>query len=340
MKHLVIAAAATVVLLNAPAQAQTTLLFNSFGVHNGSLHQLIAVPFMKQVEAVTEGRVKMNLAPQNLAPPPEQMNMVKAGIADVAYMLTAFLQKSHPALQLVYLPGASLRPDTDAAALQTVFKKFIEPKNPINDVVHVGFFAGGHGGLYNIQKKPIQSLAEIKGKKSWVLPGLTAQSISRMGATVVPGPAVRMHDIVSKGVVDMFCCVDMEHINAVKINQYLGAITDIEGGLFGPKFTVFFNRAKWAQISKKDQDAIMQMAERDLPKFGADLDKVAQNFRSQFIAAGVVAAPATPAFTAELTKVWAPMFEEFYASTKKHGIDGKALYEAYKAESRRLAAGG
>ncbi len=322
-----------------PVQAQTTLLFNSFTPHAGNLHSKIVAPYLAHIEKVTEGRVKIKLSPQNLAPPPEQMNMVKAGIADGAFMLTAFLQKSHPPLQLVYLPGTSTRPDADSIALQRTYEKFFIKKNPIDAVVHVGFIAGDHGGFYNMQKKPVQSVAEFKGKKVWALPGLTAQAVGATGAAVVPGPAVRMHDIISKGVVDMFCCVDMEHLNAVKISQYLGAITDVDGGLFGPKFTVFFNKAKWARISKKDQAAIMQISADAMPRRSLDLKKVSDGFRAQYIKNGVIAAPATSGFNAELQKLWQPMYEAYYKSTKRFGIDGKAALEFYRTESRKLAGG-
>lgn len=321
-------------------RAQTTLLFNSFAPHAGNLHLKIAAPFIANVEKVTEGRVKLRLSPQNLAPPPEQMNMVKAGIADGGYMLTAFLQKSHPPLQLTYLPGTSTRPDVDAIALNLTYEKFFKAKNPITDVVHVGFFAGDHGGFYNMDKKPVQSVAWFKGKKVWALPGLTAQAIGVTGAAIVPGPAVRMHEIVSKGVVDAFCCVDMEHLNAVKISQYLGAITDIDGGIFGPKFTVFFNKAKWARIAKKDQDAIVKLGMSGLPGYSMDLKKIADGFRAGYIKRGVVAEPASAEFNAQLQKLWTPMYEAYYKSTQTLGIDGKAALQFYKTEARKLAAGG
>ncbi|MDP4593687.1 MAG: TRAP transporter substrate-binding protein DctP [Beijerinckiaceae bacterium] len=334
------AAGLSALVLAGPALSQTTLLFNGFAPHAGQLHLQIVAPYLAEIEKVTAGRVKIKLSPQNLAPPPEQMNMVKSGIADGAFMLTSFLQKSHPPLQLVYLPGTSTRPDVDAIALQRTYEKFFKQKNPVTDVVHVGFFAGDHGGLYNMQKMPVQSVAEFKGKKVWALPGLTSQAIGVTGAAVVPGPAVRMHEIISKGVVDMFCCVDMEHLNAVKISQYLGAITDIEGGLFGPKFTVFFNKSKWGRISKADQKAILEISADAMPRRALNLKKVSDDFRQQYIAKGVVAAPASAAFSAELKKLWQPMYDAYFKSTQRMGIDGKAALEFYRSEAKKLAAGG
>ncbi|MGE3246162.1 MAG: hypothetical protein AB7F96_18650 [Beijerinckiaceae bacterium] len=333
-----LALAAVLTLAAGAAHAQTTLLFNSFTPHGGQLHQKIIAPYLAHIEKATEGRVKIKLSPQNLAPPPEQMNMVKAGIADGAFMLTAFLQKSHPPLQLVYLPGTSTRPDVDSLALQRTYERFFKAKNPIADVMHVGFIAGDHGGFYNMKKEPIQSVSWFKGKKVWALPGLTAQAVGVTGAAVVPGPAVRMHDIVSKGVVDAFCCVDMEHLNAVKISQYLGAITDVDGGLFGPKFTMFFNKSKWSRLSKKDQEAILKISADAMPRRSLDLKKVADGFREQYLKGGVVAAPASPAFNAELQKLWEPMYQAYYNSTKKFGVDGKAALEFYRSEARKLLA--
>ncbi|MEJ2435291.1 MAG: hypothetical protein P8Y53_19880, partial [Pseudolabrys sp.] len=160
-----------------PAAAQTTLLFNVFAPPSSEISRVVIMPWLKDIERVTQGRVKIKVPPQNMAPPPEQMNMVKTGVADGAFIFNAFLQKSHPMLQIGFLPGTMRSAVADGVAYWRTYQKFIAPKNPIKEVKLLGFFANPPGQLYNIKKKPIQSLADMKDKKTWSLPGVTARAL-------------------------------------------------------------------------------------------------------------------------------------------------------------------
>ncbi|MGA7488540.1 MAG: TRAP transporter substrate-binding protein DctP [Xanthobacteraceae bacterium] len=322
-----------------PAAAQTAILFNVFTPPSSEISIQVINPWLKEVERVTEGRVKITTPPQSLAPPPEQMNMVRTGVADGAFMFNAFLQKSHPLLQIAFLPGTMHTAMADGVAYWRTYEKFFAPKHPVDEVKLLGFFANPPGHLYNMEKKPIQSLEDLKGKKVWSLPGLTASAIGRTGASVVPGPAVRMYEIISKGVVDAFCCIDYGDMDAYKVLQYVGAVTEVEGGVFSPKFSVFINNAKWKTISPKDQAAIMAVSGEALARRTAAVDAHNETVKQKYLGQGGIIVPATPAFNAQLKQAWAPMFDEWIAEAGKQGVDGHAALDYYLAEAKSIAAG-
>jgi len=322
-----------------PSAAETTLLFNVFTPPSSEISRDIIMPWLKDIERVTEGRVKIKVPPQSLAPPPEQMNMVKTGVADGAFMFNAFLQKSHPLLQIGFLPGTMHTGQADGVAYWRTYEKFFAPKHPVNEVKLLGFFANPPGHLYNMQKKPIQSLADLKGKKSWSLPGLTARAIGATGASVVPGPAVRMYEIISKGVVDTFCCIDYGDMEAYKVLQYVGAVTEVDGGVFSPKFSVFINDVKWNSISAKDQAAIMKISGEALARRGAATDAHNEQVQKDYLAHGGIIVKATPDFNAALKQVWQPLYDEWIAQANKEGIDGRAALDYYLSEANKVAGG-
>ena len=339
MSRSLLAAACVLAVTAASASAQTrTVLFNVFTPPSSPTFTKVLGPWFEDIEKATQGRVKINRPPQSLAPPPEQMNMVVSGVADGAFQLTAFLQKSHPLLQIGYLPGTMTSGKADAIAMWRTYQKFFAEKNPFDNVVLLGFFALPAGHIFNIEKKPIQSLADLKGKKSWALPGMTAQAMGRTGVSVVPGPAVRMHEIVSKGVVDVFCCVEFGDLNAFKVIQHVGAVTEVEGAVFAAKFSVFISQAKWKQISPADQEAIMKLSGEALALRSALIDEVNSDLKKKYIADGGIVVQATPAFNAELKKAWEPLIEEWIAETKKLGVDGRAALDFYLAEAKKAAA--
>ncbi len=322
-----------------PSAAQTTLLFNVFTPPSSEISREIIMPWLKDIERVTEGRVKIKVPPQSLAPPPEQMNMVRTGVADGAFMFNAFLQKSHPLLQIGFLPGTMHTGQADGVAYWRTYEKFFAPKHPVNEVKLLGFFANPPGHLYNMEKKPIQSLVDLKGKKSWSLPGLTAHAIGATGASVVPGPAVRMYEIISKGVVDTFCCIDYGDMEAYKVLQYVDAVTEVDGGVFSPKFSVFINSAKWNSISPKDQAAIMKISGEALARRAAATDAHNQTVKKDYLAHGGIIVKAAPEFNAALKLVWKPLYDEWIAQANKEGVDGRAALDYYLSEAKKVADG-
>lgn len=320
-----------------PAMSDTTVLFSVFTPLASPTFTKVLGPWHQDIEKATEGRVKINRPPQSLAPPPEQLNMVRTGIADGAFIFNAFLQKSHPLLQLGFLPGTMTSGKADAVALWRTYDKFFKEKNPF-DVELLGFFASPPGHIYNIEKKPIQSIDFFKGKKVWSLPGVTAQAMGRTGATIVPGPAVRMYEIISKGVVDAFCCIEYGDLNAFKVLQYVGAVTEVDGAVFSPKFSVFVSKSKWSQISPADQAAIRKISGEALARRSAGIDEANAALKQKYVADGGIVVSASPEFNAQLKQAWAPLYEEWIAEAGKLGIDGKAALDFYLAEAKKVTA--
>jgi TRAP-type C4-dicarboxylate transport system substrate-binding protein len=282
------------------ASAQTNVLFNVFTPLGSPTYTQVLRPWFEEVERVTEGRVKINRPPQSLAPPPEQLNMVRSGVADGAFIFNAFLQGSHPLLQIGFLPGTMTSGEADGVALWRTYQKYFADKNPYEGLVLLGFFASPPGHIYSMDKTPIQSIAEIRNMKSWSLPGLTAQAMGATGASVVPGPAVRMYEIISKGVVDMFCCIEYGDLNAFKVLQYVRAVTEVEGAVFSPKFSVFMSAAKWKEISPEDQKAIMKISGEALARRAVGIDRQNAEIKEKYISDGGIVVPATDSFNAEL----------------------------------------
>lgn len=319
------------------AQAQN-VLFNSFVPHASAIHTKVIGPFLEDITKATQGRVKFKIPPQNLAPPPEQMNMVRNGIADGAYMFNAFLQKSNPALQMALLPGSGTSGKANGVALWRTYEKYLKQKNPIAGVKLLGFFAIPPSHIFNMKKEPITSIAFYKGKKVWSLPGLTSQAMAATGAVVVPGPAVRAYDIVSKGVVDAFCCIDFGDLNALKLKQFVGAVTNVEGGVFQANFSVFLSQKKWNEISAADRAIIEKLGGEALARRASHIDQVDADAREAYRKEGGIIVNASSAFNTDLKKAWLPMTKVWADAAAKTGVEAMPALEFYRAEARKVAA--
>ena len=319
------------------AQAAETVLFNSFAPPKHTINTAIIGPWFKEIEKVTEGRVKIKVPAKNLAPPPRQFDVVTQQIADGAYIFTAFLQKRVPLIQLSIHPLISTTAEANAVALWRTYKKFFEVKNQYKGVVLLGFFSGTGADIASM-KGPITSVDDLKKMKVWSLPGIPGRALSSLGVTIVPGPAVRIYPIVSKGTVDAFSGLSIAEAYRFKVAQFAKSFTYIDGHIFAPSFSAFVSPAKWNKISKQDRARIMEVSGEALARRSRGWDDWARPFDEQFKKDGKQVLRASPAMMAKLRKAWAPFKGEWIAMANKHGVDGKAAYDYFIEQTKKVTA--
>ncbi|MGD9944275.1 MAG: hypothetical protein AB7S98_13665, partial [Burkholderiaceae bacterium] len=269
--------------LSAPASAQTTLLFNRYVPPTHVISTDIIGAWARDVERVTEGRVKVQFPPDSLAPPPGQWELVTQGLADGAFIQTAFAARRLPLTQLADLPFSAWSVEATAVALWRTHEKFFKPRDEHKGVVFLGYFSAPGGQIFSLTDKPITSVGDLKNLKMWSLPNLPARLLDRMGASVVPGPATRIHEIVSKGVVDAHASIGYHTLVSFHAAPYTKSATEIPGRMNASSFSVFLNQAKWNSISTKDREAILSISGERLARHSRAWDVVEEQSRTKFI---------------------------------------------------------
>ena len=126
-------------------------------------------------------------------------------------------------------------------------------------------------------------------------------------------------------------------MEAYKVLQYVGAVTEVDGAMFSPKFSVFISNAKWKTISPKDQAAIMKISGEALARRAAASTSTTRPSRKAYLAHGGIIVKATPAFNAELKKAWQPLYDKWIADANKEGVDGKAALDYIMSEAKKVA---
>ena len=319
------------------AQAAETILYNTFAPPKHVINAGVVHPWLRDFAKATEGRVKVRIPAKNLAPPPRQFDVVTQGIADGAYIFNAFLAKRVPLVQLSIQPLIQTTAEANGVALWRTYKKFFEAKNQFKGVVLLGFFSGTPGNIASMGA-PIRTVDDLKKLKVWSLPATPAKALKLLGVTVVPGPAVRIYPIVSKGTVDAFSGLSVADSYRFKVAQFAKSFTKVEGNIFAPSFSAFVNQAKWNKISKKDRAAIMNMSGEALARRSRNWDLDDAPAEEKFRKDGKEVINASPAMMKVLRKAWAPIKDEWIAQADKLGVDGKAAYAYFVDQAKKVAA--
>lgn len=310
------------------AAPPTTILFNEFAPPPHILNKGVMGPWMKEVEKATHGRVKFQVPSNNLAPPPRQMDIVRSGIADGAYIFNGFLVKKAPLIQVSLLPGVTRSSRGSAVALWRTYEKFFAKAHEFKGVTLLGFLSVAPGEIYSLTT-PIRAISDLKGRKTWSLPGYTAKSVAAFGAVVVPGPAVHMYEIISKGTVDAYAGVSVSSAKQFNVLRYAKSITVLPNKVQGPTFSMFLSDRIWKKLSAADRKAIRSVSGEALAKLSQSGDALEARVRAG-LDKSIQVIDASPAFVADTEKAWAPIQANWVAQADKRGVDGKAALAYFK----------
>lgn len=322
---------------SAPAAAQTEILFNLFTPPRHIINTGVLGPWIKAVEKATEGRVTFKVPPQSVAPPPRQLDSVRSQVVDMAFQYNGLIRKQAPLIQVSFLPMISRTGEASSLALWRTHNRFFKTKDEFKGVHLLGFF-GGHGGDMCSLKDPIDSVAALKKLKMWTLPGYPAQALTSLGVVVVPGPAVRLYPIVSKGIVDGVSGLSVKEVIRFNAIQFVKSCTVLTEKIQSPTFSVLINPKKWASIPARDREIITAMAGEPLARRSRAWDTADKAGPEEAKKMGKAIVRPSATFAAALREAWTPLHSSWIKEATSLGIDGKAAFDYFVEQAKTVDA--
>ena len=330
IRHIVRFALIGLAVIAAPAHAETKLLFSIFFPPSHFIHKVMH-EWAADVQRVTDNRVTVDFAAASMAPPPQQMSAVQSDIFDVGFTANPFIKNKAPLIEFSSLPWLVSDAEAASVALWRVYQKSLADKKQFKDVQLLSLFHSAGGQLYSLNETPINSIAELKKRKMWALPGQAAGLLKNLGMSPVTTPAVKISEPVSRGVVEGYYGMSAEGALSFKASPYTKVVTMFPRAATSTSFSMFINKGKWAKISKKDQAAILSVSGEKLgARVGTTYDKAAAEALHKMQASGIKVIDADPDFYAAMQKAAGPNFKRFDALAAKNGIDGDALVAEFR----------
>ncbi len=338
LRSLLIAAIAATGL-QASALAQTVTL--SFSAWVPPSHMLVRdgmLPWMEEVEKVTQGRVKARLLPKPAANAVNHLDAVADGLADIAFISHSYTPARFPMTRIGVLPFAGDSAEVASVALWRIYDRHFTKLNEHKGVKLITIYTHGAGVFWNT-KRPIRTIEDFAGLKVRVGGGIAADVANALGANAIAKPAPESYELLSTGVVDgvMF---PGESIVSFKLDKLLKFATAFPGGLYSDSHAVIMNEAAWKKISKADQDAITRISGEALARaIGKAWDKNAGAGFDAFKANGGQIIPADAALVKAVADRTARFEQEWIKSVNEKGMNGAAIVAEYRAELKKVEAG-
>ncbi|WP_322317345.1 TRAP transporter substrate-binding protein DctP [Hydrogenophaga sp.] len=308
------------------------MLLNSFLAPQHPVTNMVIKPWAEKIGQVTEGRVKVDVAPSSLAAPNQQMASVNKGVFDIAYQFHGLMAEQVKLNQIAHLPFVNSTAKGSSVALWRTYQKHFVKANELDSVHVLAMFVLPPGVMYGM-KGSIDGVDKLKGRKIYALPGVPAELLEAAGAGVVAAPAARSHEIVSGKTVDAFVGYSVSDANGLKTLSYATDVTDLPGNLTAPSFVLFINKKRWDALSEKDRKAIDSISGEAFAQNMKMYDDLEAKIRADAAAKGIKFHMASESFQKDLRALAAPITQEWLKDAQKAGINGPEALEFYRTQA-------
>ena len=176
-------------------------------------------------------------------------------------------------------------------------------------------------GLYS--KKPINSVADLRGIKWRAYSPSTARIADLIGAQAVTVQAAEFQQALATGVVESTMTSGATGVDS-KLFEHLKFYYDVQAWI--PKNAVLVNRKAFDALDKPTQDALMKAAADAEARGWTESRRVNTSTMETLRANGMTVVPPSPQLKADLKRVGDTMLKEWL---EKAGAEGKTLVDAY-----------
>ncbi len=225
---------------------QVTLRMHHFLPPVSNAHQRFLVPWSRQVEAASQGRIKIDIFPsmQLGGAPPQLFDQARDGVADIVWTLPGNTPGRFPATEAMELPFiAGKRGVTNSKVMAELgpvhfYKEYSE-------VQPLCLWAHDHGLIHS--NKQVRTQADLQGLKLRFPTRQAGEALRALGATAIGMPIPQVPEALAQGVIDG-AVVPWEVVPALRLHELVRHHTEIPGSptLYSATFILAMNKAKYA----------------------------------------------------------------------------------------------
>ena len=289
-----------------------------------------------EVERATSERVRCSPLSKPVSPPPGTFDAVRDGLADLSFSVHGYTPGRYPITQIAELPFSGGSAEIASVAYQRIFARHLAALNEQRGLKVIAVFTHGPGQIYNA-RRPIASLAELRGLRFRVDGGTVSDIGKAIGATVAMKPASETLDLLASGAIDGTFS-PAESISSLRLEKAIHYCTIVPGGLYNTSFAFVMNQAAWDRISKTDQAAIERLSgEYAATLFGRAWDQADRRGAALMQATGVHTTIASRIFVDELRAKVAPLERKWIVDARARGLaNAEQVLREFRAEVARL----
>ncbi len=195
-------------MLAAPAIVRAAPISLKLSHYLPPVHQLSGVldTWAEDLRSQSDGELDIQVFPAGqMGPPPRQYDLARTGVADFAFIFTAFYPGRFPLTDLLSLPFTLVGPDArprkaaDTSWLATSLKsEFVDEYVDSEMLFSINLTATG----FFMRDLQVMTPDDLNGLRIRPTSGAVAEQLKAMGASPATIPPTEIADAIAKGVVD------------------------------------------------------------------------------------------------------------------------------------------
>jgi len=331
VRLLVPAAIAMAIALPATAQ-EVTLKVHHFWAPTAMGPSTILAPWCDKIAKESNNRMKCQIYPamQLGGAPPQLIDQVKDGVADIVWTLPGYTAGRFPMMEVFELPFMSTSAEATSQAAWDYYTQFGNKEFPGIKALAVHVHDNGYVHTVN---KQIKVMADFKGLKMRAPTRQTNKLLGALGASPVAMPLPALGDALSKGVVDGYL-LPWEVIPSIKAHEFtkFHSETDPKArALYTAVFIFAMNQAKYDSLPPDLKTVIDANSGASLSKaIGAQWDASAPPARKVAADRGNTFYVIPASELDNWQKATANLPDDWVKDVAAKGQDGKMLLQSAK----------
>ncbi len=311
--------------LGAALAQEVTLKLHQMLPAQAPVPALVLQPWMDKISAESGGRIAFEHFPamQLGGKPPELVDQVKDGVADIIWTLPGYTPGRFPRTEVIELPFLVNDAESASRALYQLGEKYMFDTE-YADYKVLALFTHGPGLFHSA--KPITTPADLAGVKLRAPTRVTNMMVTALGATAVGMPVPAVPEALSKGVIDA-TMLPWEVTGGLKVAELVKNHTEFTGkAMYVGAFLIAMNKEKYNALPD-DLKAVID-ANSGL-EFSALAGKLSQEADAKARQIAIDLGNNIIQLDAAQSAVWEeaakPTYEAWIAETAAAGFDGQAI---------------
>ncbi len=328
-----VAAAGLSLMAGSAMAADVTLRFSTFHPQGHWYVVDHLLPLFKRIEEATEGRVKVQLLPKVVGTAQTQYDVVRDGLADMAYIIPGYTPGRFPLQELGELPllGDDVR--TLAPAFVKLYREEFEKFGEFGEVHPLIIYNVVPVRIFNA-KRSLNTVDDFAGLKLRSPGQVTTDLLEAMKAVPILKSTAEVYEMLSTGAIDGQISV-APVLLAGNTASFTNVVTSVPGGFANSVHLIGINKARWESLSEADRKIITETL---VPEFNttltADWKRQDEEAMKAYATMGYKVETTPPEFVEKFRAIIQPIEDAWIARAKSAGVaDPAALLARLRAEA-------
>ncbi|WP_240608118.1 TRAP transporter substrate-binding protein [Pararhodobacter oceanensis] len=280
-----------------------------------------------RIEAESEGRIDIERYPamQLGGTPPELMDQVLDGIADIVWTVNGFTPGRFPRTEVFELPFFVSDARAASYAYWTLYEEEMA-ETDFADVHLLGAWVHGPGMIHS--SSPVSTPADLQGMKIRGGSRTVNELLTRLGAEPVGMPVTMIPETLTRGVIDG-TTIPWEVTTALRVSELVENHTEFEGpALYTLTFTLAMNQDVYDDMPEDLRAIIDRNSGLDFSVFAGGVQSDADGPARQIaVDRGNNIITVAEADLGPWHEAVEPIYDAWIADLEGQGIDAQALVD-------------